>query len=66
MPISHPNYPCVDSSLKEARSKQFRGNTLGQVHAFHEVTDADREKARNFDVKEQLKRAEAQREAANL
>ena len=66
MPIGHPNYPSVDSSLKEVRAKQFRGNTFGQTHAFHETTEVDREIASNFDVDLALQEAEEQRKAASL
>lgn len=64
MPFGHPSYPCVDSSLKKTRGHVTRGNTFGQIDAYHETTSVDREKASRFDVQEKLRIAIEKRKLA--
>ncbi len=66
MPKAYPFLPSVNRALKLTRDYTFRGNTFGQVGAYHEISDADRERASKFDVLEAIRTAERQRCEAGL
>ena len=66
MPTQFPMYPSVNVALKQTRDSMFRGNTFGQIGAYHQFSDADRERAARFDVAEAIRIAEEQRRKAGL
>lgn len=66
MPIEHPMYPCVNSSLKRTRGHIYRGNTFGQIDAYHDSTEVAKEKAKRFNVQEKLREAKKKRRQVEL
>lgn len=66
MPRSYPLYPSVSATLREARSMTFRGNTFGQVDAYHLPSKEEYEMADNFDTSKALAEAFEERRRIGL
>lgn len=60
MNVTHPNYPCVNETIKQVNMITFRGSVVGQHNLDMPVNKHDSveiEIAKNFDVTTRLKNA---------